>query len=180
VDLMAGQRIHHLVRSLKVAARCASAEAQRVSVNEIVGSALDLAKTQFRTRVAVETDFAPPFEVECYPHLLSQALLNLITNAGQAIEGNGTITAGTRMEGDLAHIWIADTGHGIREEDKPRILKQGFTTKPLGVGTGLGLPIVQRIVTEDHCGTIDFESQSGRGTTFHIRIPLEQKKKGAL
>lgn len=180
VDQMAGQRIHHLVRSLKVAARAANPEPQRVNVNEIVDSALELAKTQFRSRIAVETDFAPAFEVECHPHLLSQAVLNLITNAAQAIEGSGTITAGTRVEGDLAHIWIADTGHGIRDEDKPKILKQEFTTKPLGVGTGLGLSIVQRIVAEEHGGAVDFESQSGRGTTFHIRIPLEQKKKGAL
>jgi signal transduction histidine kinase len=179
VDQMAGQRIHQLVRSLKVAARAASPELQRVNINEIVDSALQLAKTELRTRATVATDFAPAFEVECHPHLLSQAFLNLITNAGQAIEGNGTITAGTRLEGDVAHVWIADTGHGIRDEDKPKILKQGFTTKPLGVGTGLGLLIVRRIVTQDHGGVIDFESQAGRGTTFHIRIPLQQKKKGA-
>jgi two-component system, NtrC family, sensor kinase len=180
VDQMAGQQIHRLVRSLKVAARAADPQPQRVNLNEIVDSALELAKTQFRTRIAVETDFAPTLEVECHPHLLSQALLNLVTNAGQAIEGGGKITAGTRLEGDSAHIWIADTGHGIRDEDKPKILKQGFTTKPLGVGTGLGLSIVQRIVTEDHGGTVDFESHSGRGTTFHIRIPLQHKNKGAL
>jgi two-component system, NtrC family, sensor kinase len=180
VDDMAGQRIYDLVRNLKVAARCASAEAEQVNLNEIVGSALELAKTEFRNRIAVHTDFAPPFKVECHPHLLSQAILNLITNAGQAIEGNGMITAGTRREGDSAHIWIADTGSGIRDEDKPKILKQQFTTKPLGVGTGLGLSIVHRIVTQEHGGTVDFESQTGRGTTFHIRIPLEQKNKGAL
>jgi signal transduction histidine kinase len=176
VDQVAGQRIHHLVRSLKVAARAANAEPQKVNVNEIVESALELAKSQFRTRIAMETDFAGPLEVECYPHLLSQAILNLVTNAGQAIEGSGKITAGTRLESDSAHIWIADTGHGIRDEDKPKILKKEFTTKPLGIGTGLGLSIVRRIVTEEHHGTIDFESQVGRGTTFHIRIPLQQKK----
>ena len=180
VDQIAGQRIHLLVRSLKVAARAADPEPQRVNLNEIVDSALQLAKTEFRTRIEVETDFAPSLEVECHPHLLSQAILNLITNAGQAIEGSGKITAGTRVEGDSAHIWIADTGHGIRDEDKPKVLKRGFTTKPLGVGTGLGLSIVQRIVTEDHGGAISFDSEWGRGTTFHVRIPLQKKNKGAL
>ena len=104
--------------------------------------------------------------------------MNLVTNAGQAIEGTGKITVGTRVEGDAVHIWVADTGRGIREEDKPKILKQGFTTKPVGVGTGLGLMMVRRAVVEGHGGSIDFESEWGRGTTFHIRIPLQQKKKG--
>ena len=75
-------------------------------------------------------------------------------------------------------LWIADTGKGIREEDKVKVLKRGFTTKPVGVGSGLGLPIVNRIVTEDHGGTVGFESEWGRGATFHIGIPLHLKKKG--
>jgi two-component system, NtrC family, sensor kinase len=176
VDRMAGERIRGLVRSLKVAARAADPHPQMVSVNEIVDSALQLAKAQFRDRVTVQTDFGTLPEVECYPHLLSQAILNLVTNAGQAIETAGMITAGTRIEGDTVHIWIADTGHGIRKEDQEKCLKQEFTTKPLGVGTGLGLMIVQRIVAADHHGTLDFESEWGRGTTFHIRIPLRQKE----
>ena len=179
VDQAAAERIHRLVRSVKVAARAAGPEPQSCKVNEIIESALDLAKTEFRSRVTVETDFGSVPEVECYPHLLSQAILNLVTNAGQAIEGTGKITAGTRMEGDSVHIWIADTGHGIRAEDQAKILKQSFTTKPVGIGTGLGLIIVQRIVAEDHGGTVGFESVWGRGTTFHIRIPLTVKKKGA-
>jgi signal transduction histidine kinase len=143
-----------------------------------VESALDLAKTEFRSRIAAETDFGSLPEVECQPHLLGQAILNLVTNAGQAIEGTGTITVGTRLEGDSVHIWVADTGRGIRQADRRKVLKQGFTTKPLGVGTGLGLLIVRQIVTEAHGGSVDFESQVGRGTTFHIRIPLQQKRKG--
>lgn len=179
VDRLAAERIHRLVRSLKVAARVPDAEPHPANVNEIVDSALQLARASFRTRIAVETDFGELPEVECYPHLLGQAILNLVTNAGQAIPGSGTITAGTRLEGDSVHIWIGDTGQGIREQDKARVLTQGFTTKAVGVGTGLGLLIVRRIVTEEHGGTISFESEWGRGTRFHVRIPLRQKKKGA-
>jgi two-component system NtrC family sensor kinase len=178
IDQIAGERINRLVRSLKTAARVPDPDLQRADVNEIVQSALLLAKAEFRGRIEVETDFGPVPEVECHPDLLGQAILNLVTNAGQAIDGNGKITAGTRLEGDAVHIWIADTGQGIREEDRTKVLKQGFTTKPVGAGTGLGLLIVQRIVTEDHGGTIGFESSWGHGTTFHLRIPVQAKKAG--
>jgi len=179
VDRLACERITALVKSLKTAARAGDAEFQRVNVNEIADAVLQLAKTEFRGRIGVETDFGELPQVECYPHLLSQALLNLLTNAGQAIDGTGTVTVGTRPEGDRAHIWVTDTGRGIRDEDRPKILQCGFTTKPLGVGTGLGLSIVRQIVTESHGGEIDFESELGKGTTFHVRIPVDQKKKGA-
>jgi signal transduction histidine kinase len=182
VDLLAAERISHLIRSLKVAARVPDPEPQSANINEIVESAVRLGKTQFRDRIAVETAFGTLPEVECYPHLLIQAVLNLVINASQAIEGDGKITAGTELEshpdGDLVHLWISDTGQGIREEDQPKVLKQGFTTKPVGIGTGLGLLMVRRAVTDDHGGTIGFESRWGHGTTFHIRIPLKQKKKG--
>lgn len=178
VDQIAGERISRLVRSLKTAARVPDPQWHRANVNEIVDSTLELAKTQFRGRIAVETDFGTVPEVECHPHLLSQAILNLVVNAGQAIAGEGKITAGTRLEGDAVHIWIADTGQGIRDEDQPKVLQQGFTTKPVGAGTGLGLLIVRRIVTEDHGGSIGFESAWGHGTTFHVRIPLQAKKAG--
>jgi len=179
VDRQAAERIKGLVRSLKIAARVPDPDPQSANVNDIVDSAFQLARATFRNRIKMETDFGELPEIDCYPHLLSQAILNLVTNAGQAIEGTGTITGGTRLEGDSVHIWVADTGQGIRDEDKPKVLHRGFTTKALGLGTGLGLLIVNRIVTEAHGGSISFESEWGRGTTFHVRIPLRQKRKGA-
>jgi signal transduction histidine kinase len=178
VDQLAAERISHLVRNLKIASRVADPEPQSASVNEIVESAVQLARTQFRDRIAFQTAFGDLPAVECYPHLLIQAVLNLVINAGQAIEGSGKITAGTELENGMVHIWVADTGRGIREEDRPKVLKQGFTTKPVGVGTGLGLLMVRRAIVDDHGGTIEFESRWGQGTTFHIRIPLQQQRKG--
>jgi two-component system, NtrC family, sensor kinase len=178
VDQLAGERISRLVRSLKTAGRVPASECQCVNVNDVVDSALQLGKTEFKSRIQVEMDLGELPEVECHPHLLSQAILNLITNAGQAIAGEGKITVGTRLEGESVHIWITDTGHGIREEDQPKVLKKGFTTKPVGTGTGLGLMIVQRIIAEEHGGSVTFESVWGQGSTFHLRIPLQAKKKG--
>ncbi len=111
-------------------------------------------------------------EVECHPHLLSQVFLNLLVNAGQAIEGEGKITVRTRLEGASVHVAIADTGRGMTAEQRQKVFSAGFTTNPLGVGTGLGLPISRQIIQEVHGGSIEFESQPGVGTTFHIRIPV--------
>ena len=74
------------------------------------------------------------------------------------------------------HIAVIDTGRGIRPEDYPKIFRAGFTTKPLGEGTGIGLALSREIIVDTHGGTIDFESQAGRGTTFHVRIPIVQKR----
>jgi two-component system NtrC family sensor kinase len=127
----------------------------------------------------VETNFGEIPEVECYSHLLNQVFLNLLVNAGQAIEGEGKITVSTRREGDCVHVSISDTGRGIAPEHRQKIFSSGFTTKEAGIGTGLGLPISRQIVEESHGGTLDFESKAGAGTTFHIRIPIEQGRKAA-
>jgi len=98
-------------------------------------------------------------------------------NAGQAIDGQGTVTVRTRAEGGFVHIAISDTGRGIRPEDRPKIFTSGFSTKPSGEGTGLGLAITRDIVVEAHGGAIDFESQPGAGTTFHVRVPTGQARR---
>jgi signal transduction histidine kinase len=136
---------------------------------------LKLTQGQFRGRITVETDFGELPPVECWAGMLGQVFLNILVNAGQAIDGPGRITVRTRAEGGTVHIAIADTGRGIQPEDRPKIFAGGFTTKAVGVGTGLGLSLSKKIVEETHCGSIDFESEAGVGTTFHIRIPVEQK-----
>ncbi len=179
VDRIACERIAAIVRSLKTVARTGDPELHKIDLNENIESALKLTQADFHRRIEVETEFGKLPEVECHPHLLSQVFLNLLMNAGQAIEGTGKIKVTTRLDGAEVVISIADTGHGIRDEDKEKVLNRGFTTKPVGEGTGLGLSIVKQIVTKGHCGTIGFESEAGKGTTFHVRIPVEQKKKGA-
>jgi signal transduction histidine kinase len=108
--------------------------------------------------------------------MLNQVFLNILVNAGQAIEGQGKVTVRTRLEGGSVRISIADTGHGIKPEDRTKIFAGGFTTKPVGVGTGLGLALSKKIVEEIHGGSLSFESEVGVGTTFHIAVPVEAKK----
>ena len=174
VDQIACERIRELVKSLKTVARARQAEFERVDLNELAKSMLQLVATGFRTGIQFDTDLGSLPTVECDPSLLAQALLNLINNAAQAIESSGTVTVGTRNEGSQIHLWVADTGCGIRPEDQAKVLQQSFTTKPIGVGTGLGLAIVSDAVRRVHGGTVDFESVYGQGSTFHIRIPVDQ------
>jgi signal transduction histidine kinase len=177
IDKIACERISEVVRGLKTFVRVDGAELRKADLNEQIGNTLKLTQGEFKGRIAVETDFGELPPVECQASMLSQVFLNILVNAGQAIGGPGKITVRTRAEGGKVHISIADTGRGIKPEDRPKIFAGGFTTKPVGVGTGLGLSLSKRIVEETHGGSIDFESELGVGTTFHIRIPVEHKKK---
>jgi two-component system, NtrC family, sensor kinase len=177
IDKIACERISEVVRGLKTFVRVDSAELRKADLNQQIENTLKLTRGEFRSRIAVETDFGELPPVECHASMLSQVFLNILVNAGQAIDGPGKITVRTRAEGGRVHISIADTGHGIKPEDRPKIFAGGFTTKAVGVGTGLGLSLSKKIVEETHGGSIDFESEVGVGTTFHIRIPVEQKKK---
>jgi len=176
VDKLACERISAVIRSLRTYSRADVADLRKVNLHEILTNAIKLSCCEYRRRVRVETDFCDLNEVECYPHLLSQVFLNILVNAGQAIEGEGTVTVRTRVDGDCFEVSIADTGRGIAPEHRNRIFSPGFTTKPLGVGTGLGLSISRKIVVETHGGAIDFDSAPGKGTTFHVRIPIRQTK----
>jgi len=174
VDRIACDRISSVIRNLKTFARADRSELRKVRLAELIENALKLTQCEFRRRITVESDFGEMPEIECNPDSLSQVFLNLLINAGQAIEGEGKITIRTRVEDGEAVISISDTGSGIAPEHLPEIFRSGFTTKPAGVGTGLGLAITRQIVVEDHHGSIDVQSELGAGTTFHLRLPLRQ------
>jgi len=175
VDKIACERISSVIRSLKTVARVNEGELARVNINELLTATLKLTSTVFRQRINFVTDFGELPEVECYPGLLNQVFLNLIVNAGQAIEDEGTITVRTRLEDGRVEISVTDTGGGIPPEVRDRIFALGFTTKPIGEGTGLGLSITREIVEDNHGGRIRFETEVDRGTTFHVQLPLEQR-----
>jgi len=175
VDEIACNRIASLVRSLKTFARRAPAqELSEVDLNGVLREAVRLIQAGFGSRLAVETDFASLRPLECYAPRLNLVFLNLLVNAGQAIEGEGKITIRTALEGEEVHVSIADTGRGIPPELCGRLFNQAFTTKPVGVGTGLGLMICKEIVVEQHGGRLSADSQVGAGSTFHVWLPLRQ------
>jgi two-component system NtrC family sensor kinase len=178
VDQIACERIRGVIRGLKTFVRTDAAEPCKGDLNRLLLDTLKLTRAEFRRRVAVETDFAELPEVEFYPQMLGQVFLNLLVNAGQAIEGQGKIMVRTRLEdgGETVHVSISDNGRGMMPEQKEKAFRAGFTTKAVGEGTGLGLSIAKEIIEEKHGGSISFESEPGVGTTFHVRIPVRQTR----
>jgi two-component system, NtrC family, sensor kinase len=166
----AAERIMHIVRSLKNFARLDEADRKRVDLHEGIESTLTLLQHQLRSRIRIEKQFGEIPGVLCHPNQLNQVFMNILANAAQAIAGAGVIKIGTWRDGDFVKISIADTGVGIPRENLSKIFDPGFTTKGVGVGTGIGLSICYKII-EDHGGTIEVDS-SKAGTTFTIALPI--------
>jgi signal transduction histidine kinase len=110
---------------------------------------------------------------------LNQVWTNLLDNAIDALGHDGTITIATRRDGDSALIEISDDGPGIPAEIRGRIFDSFFTTKDVGLGSGLGLATAQRIVVEGHDGALTLDSEPGR-TTFKVRLPLAAETPGVV
>jgi signal transduction histidine kinase len=110
-------------------------------------------------------------KVSVYPGEINQVWTNLLDNGLDAVADGGRIRVEAAREGNSVVVRIIDNGHGIPEAIQPRIFEPFFTTKPVGEGTGLGLDIVQRIVTQHHGGHLAVESSPGR-TVFSVRLPL--------
>ncbi len=112
-------------------------------------------------------------DVDVYAAELNQVWTNLIDNAVDAMDGEGTLRIATSVDGDDVLIEIGDTGPGIEPDVLQRVFEPFFTTKDVGKGTGLGLDITRRIVVDRHAGDITFTSQPG-ATTARIRLPIHR------
>ncbi len=167
------EQIGELVVNLKNFSRLDRSKVASFNVNEGVIATLIIAKPQLRN-VAVEKRFGEIPSITCSPSQVNQVLLNLVTNAAQALDKpQKAIVVSTRREGDDAiAVEVADNGKGIAPEALPKIFDPFFTTKEVGKGTGLGLSIAYKIVAE-HGGRIDVKSQVGKGTVFTVVLPIK-------
>ena len=120
--------------------------------------------------ITIERNYEDIAPIACLAYELNQVWTNLIHNALQAMNHEGTLTIGIRKEGNEAVVSVGDSGCGIPEEIRNKIFDVFFTTKPAGVGSGLGLDIVKKII-EKHSGRIDLQSAVGVGTTFSVYLP---------
>ncbi len=179
------ERAGRIVRNLLMFAREHKPERLATQINEVIQSTLALQVYQLRVdNITVQLDLDPELpSTVADPHQLQQVLLNLITNARQAMNerGSGILTIRTRCheaaDGRYIEISISDNGVGIPAQYLDKVFNPFFTTKPVGQGTGLGLSICYGIIQE-HQGQIWIESREGVGTTVFIRLPIIETSVG--
>ncbi len=181
------EHVTKIVQSMKDFAHPGT-QKKAADLNRAIESTLTVARNEWKYIADVVTHFDPTLPpVPCVLSELNQVVLNLIINAAHAIadvvgDGNtskGAIIIGTRHDEQCAEIRITDTGAGIPEKVRARIFDPFFTTKEVGRGTGQGLAISHEVIVKRHQGTLEFESEVGRGTTFIIRLPLHENTAAA-
>jgi signal transduction histidine kinase len=168
---IAVERVGKIVKALKSFSHF-NVGVEKIEANLTEGMETVLTIYQGQTKVGVEVvrnyEEIPP--LLCFPDELNQVWTNLIHNALQAMNHEGTLTIGIRKEGDCAMVSVSDSGCGIPEQIRSKIFDVFFTTKPAGVGSGLGLDIVKKII-QKHNGRIDLQSEVNVGTTFTVTLP---------
>ncbi len=168
------ENLHSIVGRFSDFSKMPAPHWQSVNLNETVRNALRVFEAQFnavgKPPITPELYLAEPLpEVQADPDLLHRALQNLVLNAMDAMPAGGTLTLRTLARDGAVRLEVSDTGTGLTQEECARLFTPYYTTKHHG--TGLGLAIVQSVVS-DHGGTIAVSSETGRGTTFHIDLPL--------
>ncbi|HEY3504287.1 MAG TPA: ATP-binding protein [Actinocatenispora sp.] len=168
------ERISALVGSAKQYSQLDRAPHQFVDLHEGLDSTLVMLGAKLSAvRVVKEYDRGLP-QVPAFPAELNQVWTNIIDNAVDAMDGEGTLTVRTVRDGDQAVVEIGDTGPGIPRENQDRIFEPFFTTKPIGHGTGLGLDVSWRIVVKRHGGDLRVTSSPG-DTRFTVSLPLSDR-----
>jgi signal transduction histidine kinase len=167
----AADRASKVVFALKTYARYDSSEAMvQSNITEGIETVLTLYQNNLKHGVEVHRNFSEIPSVMCYVDQLNQVWTNLIHNALQAMDNQGTLTLDILQFGNDIKVSVTDSGKGIPPEVMPKIFAPFFTTKPPGEGSGLGLDIVRKIV-DKHRGKIEVESVPGK-TTFTVVLPV--------
>ncbi|MEM9771799.1 MAG: HAMP domain-containing sensor histidine kinase, partial [Cyanobacteria bacterium P01_D01_bin.73] len=194
---MGADRIKGIIGSLRNFSRLDEANYKTVDIHEGIDSTLLILQHRLKSNfgrgtIRVDKSYQELPPADCFPGLLNQVFMNVLSNAIDAIEerveglepeesdGFCDIAIATRQvesaEGEAQiEISIGDRGQGIKPESLPHIFNPFFTTKPVGQGTGLGMSISYQIITQQHNGSLTCDSQWGEGTTFRIRIPIQQE-----
>jgi signal transduction histidine kinase len=167
------ERIHSIIGDLRAFSRLDSDDFRMVDVHEPIELALNLVRQEYRDRITIHREYGELPKIECHSGRLSQVFMNLMSNACQAIVGEGDIWIRTSAGSDQVGVEIEDSGSGIEANHLHKVFEPFFTTKPVGKGTGLGLSISYGIV-QNHKGTISVESPPGKGTSFRIELPVKQ------
>ena len=173
------ERVTKIVQDLKDFSRVGrDQKMQPADLLQGLDSTLNIVWNDLKYKVRLEKHYGNLPPVECLASEINQVFLNLLLNAGQAIEQRGTIELASGCDDNEAWISITDSGCGIPPEAMPHLFDPFFTTKPIGRGTGLGLAISYGIVAKHH-GRIDVSSRVGQGSTFRVVLPIRQPRNEA-
>jgi len=169
-------RIQDIARSLGTFSRADDNQAEMTDITRIVDDACAMVFNQIRYRARLVKRFEPVPMIAAFPGRIAQALVNLLTNAAEAIDGGAydkhRIVVSTRVEGDHVVVAVTDTGAGIHEDDRERIFTPGFTTKAHEGGMGLGLTACKRVAKE-HGGMLEVHHLPDCGTRFELVLPVD-------
>ncbi|GAP94570.1 sensor histidine kinase [Leptolyngbya sp. NIES-2104] len=168
------ERIEEIVGLLRTFSRLDEAELKVVDLHEGLDSTLMILGSRLNSKIEVIKHYGELPKIECYASAFNQVLLNLLSNAIDALKhrDHPKIMIRTSATPHQIQIEITDNGIGIPQHLQAKIFDPFFTTKPIGQGTGLGLSIAYQIITEQHHGRLQCESVVNQGTTFWIELPL--------
>ena len=184
--LSASKRASEIVANMLQFSRMSNQSKTPANIKEVINQTIELAQNEYELKkkfdfrqITICREFEEEMpEILCNVTEIQQVVLNLLKNAAHALYEkkceNFIPQILIRINHDKTHakIEIQDNGPGIPDEFRKRIFEPFFTTKEVGIGTGLGLSVSFFIITKNHAGTIEFESESGKGTCFKIRIPF--------
>lgn len=166
------QRVKRIVQDLKDFSHVDEAEMQSANLEQGMDSTLNVVWNELKYKAEVVKQYGRIRNIVCIPSQLNQVFMNLLVNAGQAIEEHGRITIRTGQDEGNVWVEVEDTGKGIMPEHLERIFDPFFTTKPVGSGTGLGLSLSYGIVKK-HGGHIEVKSEPGKGTRMRVLLPIK-------
>ncbi len=173
-------KITEIVKAMKEYSHPGSIEKTFTDINKALENTITVSRNEWKYHADLHTDFNPELpKIPCLPGELNQVFLNIIVNAAHAISDaneqlsrkKGLITITTDFDEKDAIITFRDSGIGISEKHRKKIFDPFFTTKDEGKGTGQGLAIAHKVIVKNHHGSINFESEEGKGTVFIIRLP---------
>lgn len=173
---IAANAIVEQVRAVKVSSHMDRASFDVVDVHEGLESALVMVKRKLGPGVTLVRDYDPELpRIEAYPGELNQVWTNLVDNALDAMAGTGVLTLRTRAGDGQVTVEVGDTGPGIPKSVLPKLFQPYFTTKGVGEGTGLGLPLARKTIEQRHGGRITVRSAPGE-TVFRVTLPVARRR----
>ncbi len=173
-SLDGAERVQVIVKNLKTFSRVDQNLTQTVDLHECLDSTINIVWNELKYKVELEKDYGDLPLITCQPQQLSQVFMNLLINGSHAIVEKGRMKIVTSADADSVYVAISDDGCGIEEDHLKRIFEPFFTTKEVGKGTGLGLSMVFDIIKSHH-GEISVKSVPEEGTTFTIKLPIENE-----